>query len=374
MRKYHHVSNWLSCFIPAALGLVVLSVVACRATTDGADFPAGDVSSPVLQDFIQIDESRFMLMFSESVVLEQLAVYDGEGVLCAENVSFQQAEPDAAVLSDGMDSGAFCTELSVETRMPLIAGGRYVLSGTAVDGAGNSLLFQIPFTGYNNRVPGLVLSEIRTGYSKPKVEFVELYVHTPGNLAGVTLYNAADDKYGEYVFPAAEVDAGEYIVVHYRSLEEQRSGCIDETNDDLNASTAADSVDGARDFWIADANARLADSDVVLLRERSGGQLMDAVLFAEDVQSNWKNETLTAAAAEAVATGVWQGDGTPATAAVSAGITLTRTLCRQNIPDIDFAVEAGLPLPENNAGCWGVVKTSGCTPGTANSTEMYEPK
>ena len=323
MRKYHHVSNWLSCFIPAALGLVVLSVVACRATTDGADFPAGDVSSPVLQDFIQIDESRFMLMFSESVVLEQLAVYDGEGVLCAENVSFQQAEPDAAVLSDGMDSGAFCTELSVETRM---------------------------------------------------VEFVELYVHTPGNLAGVTLYNAADDKYGEYVFPAAEVDAGEYIVVHYRSLEDQRSGCIDETNDDLNASTAADSVDGARDFWIADANARLADSDVVLLRERSGGQLMDAVLFAEDVQSNWKNETLTAAAAEAVATGVWQGDGTPATAAVSTGITLTRTLCRQNIPDIDFAVETGLPLPENNSGCWFVVKTSGCTPGAVNSIEMHEPK
>ena len=145
-------------------------------------------------------------------------------------------------------------------------------------------------------------------------------------------------------------------------------------NDDLNASTAADSVDGARDFWIADANARLADSDVVLLRERSGGQLMDAVLFAEDVQSNWKNETLTAAAAEAVATGVWQGDGTPATAAVSTGITLTRTLCRQNIPDIDFAVETGLPLPENNSGCWFVVKTSGCTPGAVNSIEMHEPK
>ena len=176
------------------------------------------------------------------------------------------------------------------------------------------------------------------------------------------------------MFPAAEVDAGEYIVVHYRSLEEQRSGCIDETNDDLNASTAADSVDGARDFWIADANARLADSDVVLLRERSGGQLMDAVLFAEDVQSNWKNETLTAAAAEAVATGVWQGDGTPATAAVSTGITLTRTLCRQNIPDIDFAVETGLPLPENNSGCWFIVKTSGCTPGAVNSIEMHEPK
>lgn len=374
MRKYHHVSNWLSCFIPAALGFVVLSVVACRATTDGADFPEGDVSSPVLQDFIQIDESRFMLLFSESVVLEQLAVYDGDGVLCAENVSFQQAEPDAAVLREGMDSSAFCTEISVTDTVILSAGVPYVLSGTAVDGAGNSLLFQIPFTGYNNRVPGLVLSEIRTGYSKPKVEFVELYVHTPGNLAGVTLYNAADDKYGEYVFPAAEVDAGEYIVVHYRSLEEQRAGCIDETGDDLNASTAADSVDGARDFWIADSNARLADSDVVLLRERSGGRLMDAVLFAEDVQSNWKNETLTAAAAEAVSAGVWQGDGTPVTAAVSAGITLTRTLCRQNIPDIDFAVEAGLPLPENNAGCWGVVKTSGCTLGTANSTEMYEPK
>ena len=99
-------------------------------------------------------------------------------------------------------------------------GTHAVFSASVADSNGNSLSFSVPVTAFNDRVPKLRINEIRTVYSKPKVEYIELYALSDGNLSGVQVSCAMNTANPAYEFPAAEVRAGDYIVYHLRSVEE----------------------------------------------------------------------------------------------------------------------------------------------------------
>lgn len=371
----------LSNVLPILYGLVVtalvvstvLMAVSCKMTAEGVESIQGDMESPVLMDFSQLDESSFELVFSETVVLENLQILENDSVVCDSKAVTVENVSVSALEGEDMQKNACVMRASIVDSTKLDLGKSFVLAGVALDQNGNSLSFGIPFYGYNDSVAGLVLSEVRADATKAKVEFVELYVYRTGNIGGVTLYSANDDDDGEYVFPAADVKKGEYIVVHFRKLEEQSSGCIDETGSDLNFSTAADSCADARDFWVEGTEARIGKSDVILLRERMGGKLLDCVAYAEDDVEEWKKDVFVFAITEAEKEGVWHGGIDVSGAASSQGITNTRTLSRQNIPQIVSAIDAGLPMPENNASCWLLTKTSSASPGAENSTEAYVP-
>lgn len=378
------LAGFVGIAVPLFLLCVSIFSVSCKMTAEGIVSASDDVRNPVLSHFSQESEGSVLLAFTEEVELSSLEVREegaasqGEPVFSGGQIGLervQDAPPFQNEEKGVMVRGVFPESQTLDPGVP------YILSGVALDGNGNSLLFQVPFHGFNNRVAGVVLSEVRTEAEKmktdkAKLEYVELYVHTAGNLAGISLWNANDDKkYGEYVFPAAEVKAGDYVVVHFRTMDEHASGCIDETGDDLNASTAPDSCADVRDFWVPGTGSRLGKSDVILLRERSGGSLMDALLY---VQSSAKDSTRSKlvettrqflgaeAGQEGIDFSTWvSGDGLT---------TINRTLSRQNI---GANVAGAGDVHSASAGeHWFVTKTvgkdKGATPGAPNSSNRYE--
>jgi hypothetical protein len=342
------------CLVAAFVALYLISVfVSCKITPDGIEILTGDFTAPELTEFAAQSEDEFVMNFSEEVRITDVVIKDSDGTVFAEITA----------------PTAFSRTHSLAISQKMSVGKKYRISGIVEDRKRNSLAFSVGISGYNSRVPVLVLSEVRSEYSKPKVEFIELYAVTAGNLAGVTLMSANDGTDYMYEFAPCEVKAGEYIVLHYRKLS---ADCVDETGSNLSLSTGDDSSSG-RDFWVENTpdsagktKAAIGTSDVILLRERIGGKLLDALLYSESSKSAWKNDTLRKAAEEAAQSGLWPGGSDVASAAVSDKTTATRTIGRQNIPQI--AAAKAYSGAANGKGVWMVTATSSASPGKPNSS------
>jgi hypothetical protein len=330
------------------VGAYLVSVfVSCKITPDGVTFIAGDFTAPELRGFSAESAGELVISFSEEVRVTDALI---------------TSEPDGAVFAGLTISGGLAQTQRLELSRQMEAGKKYRVSGIVEDSKGNTLAFSVGFSGYNSRVPVLVLSEVRSDCTKLKVEFIELYAITAGNLAGVTLMSADDGTDCLYEFASCEVKAGEYIVVHYRKLEET---CVDETGNNLSLSGGTDSS-ASRDFWVDNTSARIGKtSDVILLRERAGGRLLDALLYSDSAKSAWKNDTLKKAAEEAVQAGLWVSADV-ADAVAGDKMTATRTMGRQNIPQI--AVAKSYSGAANGKNVWMVTATSSASPGKPNSS------
>jgi hypothetical protein len=326
--------------------------VSCKITPEGIEVLAGDFTAPELLEFSAKSESEIAVVFSEEVRITSAHITSEDGAVY-ESVY-------------GQDELSQVQKFTLAQNMTV--GEKYRVTGIVEDGKGNSLSFSIGFSGYNARVPVLVLSEVRSEYdsSKKRCEFIELYAVTDGNLAGVTLFSAYDGEDCLYEFAPCEVQAGEYIVVHYRKLDE---ACVDETGGSLNLSGGTDAT-SARDFWVNNTAARIGKSDVILLRERAGGRLLDTVLYSETSKAAWKNAVMLKAAEEAAASGLW-GEGSAVLAAIiSDGLTATRTLGRQNISAIVAAQNYSGDF--NGKAAWLVTASSSASPGSPNSSKPYK--
>jgi hypothetical protein len=336
-----------------------ISTTSCKATADSIKVINGDFSTPELCYFVPESNRVLALRFTEPVTVE--------------NIHVTRADTGRVVSTATREETDDQTLVSLELSEPTTLGTPYRVSGIVTDRAGNSLDFSIAFSGYNDSVPRLVLSEIRSEATKPKYEFIELYALSDGNLAGVTLFSANDGNDGIYEFPAAEVKRGEYIVVHYRKIPtdgETLEMLVDETGDDLSAS-AGKETGPWRDFWANNTVARIAKSDVILLRERAGGELLDALLYCLPEKTEWKNDTIYEAAEEAFDCGLWPDGFEPTSALSSDGVTATRTIGRQNIAAL---AASNTESAASGAQVWLVTKTSSASPGKENSSEPYVPK
>ncbi len=311
----------------------------------------GDIKSPVLISVRVESATAIRALFSAPVQL-------GNSVLsCPETgeelvVEGLRTASSAAVPADSIagESGYFSLDLTVRPRMD--AGKKYVFNGTVLDEHGNSLAFAVPLTGYNDRLPRIVINEIRTDYSKPKVEFVEFFTLSAGNLAGMRLLNAANTVDPVYEFPAVEVAEGEYIVLHFRSIEE---GLLDELGSDLALSAGTEALPGARDLWAPYDRAPLKKTNVLQLEERSGGAVLDAFLGCESDKPAWPTEVIAASAAAAFEAEAWQPDAEVGSAVIMTGTTTTRTIGRDQLSaDTDSAAD------------WKIAPTSGASPGRVN--------
>lgn len=379
------LSRLAGLLVPMVLMCASVASVSCRMTPEGVVSVSSDVNDPKMTGFSQESKDTLVLVFSEEVELSSLEVRKGDKenqgdiVISASEMKLgiQSKGRESLVAADGEEAVSMESQV-VEARIQfsgtakLEAGETYILSGVAHDQEGNSLLFQVPFYGYNDDVAGLVLSEVRSGYDKPKVEYVELYVHRSGNLAGISLYFTNKDF--EYVFPSAKVSAGDYIVLHMRALEGE-TGRVDEVGDDLNASTASDSCSDARDFWAPSTSRIVGTNDVIVLRERQNGKVVDALLYAQSGISDAVAKRLIPVAQQMVDEGVWSGSvdfSTWASGEDLSNTATTRSLSRQNIAAVVDAEKAESPVLVGSSTDWMVVK--GATPGQANSTDKYVAK
>jgi hypothetical protein len=277
-------------------------------------------------------------------------------------VSSLRFEPELAV--DSVEGGE---EVTVTLQEPLSGGDRFIADILVADEGGNTLNVLTPFRSRNNEMPRLVINEIRTEYSKPKVEFVELRTLTAGNLGGIRLFlteTGTEEPF--YEFPPARVTAGEYIVVHLRSLD---PNSVNETGDDLGATPSTKENEAwpdSRDFWIPDAKKHLSRKAGMVYLLDQDDEVLDAILWSESADPWWADEKLAGAAEFLSSKSAWVNDREdipgPGDAISSAYTTATRSISRdQDAPDT------------NSPADWYITAASGATPGKKNSMKKYQP-
>ena len=251
--------------------------------------------------------------------------------------------------------------------------GKREICGVLVeDERGNTLGVLLPFYSRNERMPELLITELRTEYSsnkdplKAKVEFVEIKTLGAGNLGAIRLFTAGTSMTEPvFVFPPVEVAAGEYLVLHLRTLD---PAAVNETGGDRGLSPGAEAFPDARDFWVPEAIKRLRKTDAVLLLDQDDA-VLDGVLLSEKSDNAWAKEHMNQAAALLAAKKAWlSADGGsqtpgPRDAVPSKDTTATRTICRD-----ETAADT------NSAADWYITGTGKTSPGKPNSGERYEPK
>jgi hypothetical protein len=242
-------------------------------------------------------------------------------------------------------------------------GERYTADLLVEDEEGNTLTVLVPFRSRNVRMPSLLINELRTEYSKPKTEFVELKTLEAGNLGALRLFIAGNAKNPlVFEFPPVEVQAGEYILVHLRTIDD---GAIDETGDNLALSGGADAGKNSRDFWVPGAEKRLHKTDAVYVMDQDD-TVIDAVMLSEDSDPWWTKDTFVQAADLLYQQGAWtQGEGIPgpsgAVITFNIKTAMTRSISRDAL------------IPDSNTQAdWYITATSGATPGAENNPKRYE--
>jgi hypothetical protein len=284
-------------------------------------------------------------------------------------ISFQFSLP-VEVKSLNLDPPLPVESLSMGSDIKLIlgenprGGERFIADLLVEDSAGNTLNVLIPFRTKNERLPRLLINEIRTEYSKPKTEFVELKTLEAGNLGALRLYIAGNTKAPlVFEFPPVETSAGEYVVLHLRTLDSD-TGTVNETGPNLALSKGNEAGDKARDFWIPGSAKLLHPTDVIYLMDQDD-RIIDAVMLSEAPDSWWSKEEFVQAADMLYQQAAWlSGDGKiagPPDAVITGKTTPTRSICREeSVSD------------SNNAGDWYITANSSATPGGPNSPKRYE--
>ena len=296
-------------FLIAGITIAAVMPVSCKITEQGIKVVSGDYVPPVLNNFVVKDESTVSLTFSEKVEIT------GYVVAIATDDLFGSEEHSSTIdLSPALErvSGVYGTvpcnvvydeeepEIQFVLEQQMEIGQLYQLYAQVRDSVGNTLTLAVPFTGFNSRVPELMITEIQTeSVSQNKAEktagtyrneFVELLVLKSGNLAGLELCSGYDGEAKKYVFPAIEVAAGEIFVVHMRN---RGNGCISEEGDDLTLATASYTSPEIRDLWTDIETTTLGNkTDIIIVRNRSDNRLLDAVMFRASSVEAWTKTML----------------------------------------------------------------------------------
>jgi hypothetical protein len=328
-----------------ALAAAALVFCGCSFSTETAirELLGASAEAPVFLGYRAVSDRELSFQFSLPVRVVTLAF-----------------DPPAKV--ESVEEGATVRVILAE---PLGLGARVVADLLVEDQGENTLNVLIPFRARNGHIPRLLVNELRTEYSKPKVEFVELRAGNGGNLGALRLF-IASNGIGEPVFefPPAEVSEGEYIVLHLRTMEPD---CVDETGKDLGLSKGTEALDTARDFWLPGTVKRIKKTDAVFLMDQDD-RVIDAVFLSETPDAWWAKEEFAETAVFLSGQGAWlPPEGTavprPEDAVISKNTTATRTICRAEGTE-----------DNNRAGDWYITDTSNASPGKANSPKRYTPK
>jgi len=328
--------------------VLMLIFAALSCSTEGAlqQVLGKSAEPPVFLDCRPVSSTEMVFTFSQAV-----------------NVKSLYFDPPLEVKS--IDGGEEVTVIFAKQ----LEEGKKVTADIIVEDSGmNTLNVVVPFRARNDRMPPLVFNEIRTEYSKPKVEFVEFFSKGAGNLGAMRLFVAGQSLTTPvYEFPPVEVKANEYIVLHLRTIEED---CLDETGTNLALSGGTDAHNEARDFWLPGAKKLLHKTDALWLMDQDG-KIIDAILLSEKDDAKWSSDKVSEAANLFGKEKAWlpsngkaaEWSPGPSDAVIAAWTTNTRTICRDN----------SLPI-KPCAGNWYITANSSATPGRENNPKRYQPK
>jgi hypothetical protein len=332
--------------LPELWGRFVLPLVFCFACSCSTEEMMKQVlgsrsEAPVLLDYRAVSSQEIRFMFSLPVRVLSL------------NIS---PELEAAPREEGAQVSILLTEA-------LDGGERLTVDILVEDEQGNTLNALVPLRARNDRIPSLLITELRTEYSKPKGEFVEFKTQSAGNLGALRLFIAGNNKKPlVYEFSPVEVGKGEYVLIHLRNVE---AGTADETGSDLNLSGGTDAAAGARDFWVPGTEKLLHKTDAVYFMDQDD-RVIDAVMLSENPGPWWNKEYLAEAADFLFRQGAWASpEGKipgPSDALITANIktAMTRSLSRDETAE-----------DHNTAADWYVTATGGISPGQPNKPGRF---
>ena len=232
----------------------------------------------------------------------------------------------------------------------------------AEDENGNTINVLVPLRTRNSKIPDIIITELRTEYSKPKCEFIEFKTHSKGNLGAIRVYVAGNSKEPLlYEFPPIETAAGEYITLHLRTMEDSNQN---ELGSNLSESGGVDSSAKGRDLWIPGSTKLLRKTDIIYFLDQDDN-VMDAVMLSENKDAWWNKDYFSEAAEFLYSKNTWiNPDGkicSPADVIQTVGTTVTRTICRDET----------LKLNSHAASDWYITATSCATPGMPNNLKRY---
>jgi hypothetical protein len=336
--------KYISCLL-AVICSIFCTV--CSCVTDGTETTAkilGKSSeAPVFLSCKAVSEKEIDFLFSLPVKVKAL-----------------HFSPD--IQQDGIENGS-------TVRVSISGGpgpGELVTADLlAEDNNGNTINVLVSFRTRNNRLPSLLINELRTEYSKLKGEYIEIRAIEAGNLGALRVIVAGNYKDPLiYEFPSIEVAKGEYITLHLRTTEESNR---DELGSSLEESGGADSSPIARDFWIPGSAKLLHKTDAVYLLDQDDG-VADAVMLSESADPWWKKDYFAEAAEFLYNAAAWKGHDNkicdPSKAVQSAGTTVTRTICR----------DESLGKNSGTAADWYITADRCASPGKPNSSNKYVKK
>lgn len=278
------IKNVFNCILQSLFisGVVIFVVcpLSCHISPQGIELVGGDYISPKIESYKIIDGKHINLKFSEDISLNSVVIENKNKDL----ISVKSIEK-------GKNIGELIVGLEKDTEI----GCEYVMGGVVNDKYGNTLTFSLPFSGYNEKVPLLLISEVQTRYSKVsdlryRCEFVKLHVLEDGNLFGLIIGSASNGKDLDYHFPPLEVKKNDIIVVHFRNKGE---GCIDELGNDLDLSFAPNSCKIGRDLWLNNQGSAFSDSgDVIYLKNIITNKIMDGFMYSNQSKESWSSDSL----------------------------------------------------------------------------------
>ena len=296
----------------------------------------------IFQNCKAVSEDEIEFVFSRPVIVKNLNLL-----------------PDITV--DSVENGSTVKVKLQETAAP---GSLITADIVAEDEKKNTINVLVSLRSKNNRMPELVINELCTENSKPKMEFIEFLMLSDGNLGGmrvIILGNTNAARETIYEFQPVEVKKGDYILLHLRTVEED---CINEYGDNLNESGGTNAAPLARDFWIP-GNSKLVHREATIIYVlNQDDNALAALMVSNSTDVSWSRDYHEQAAAFLFNQGLWQSaQGNicgPVDAAKSTGTTNTRTICRD-----ETARNA------NTAESWYVTVTSGKTAGRPNNPNRY---
>ncbi|MCL2007487.1 MAG: hypothetical protein FWG77_05320 [Treponema sp.] len=251
---------------------------------------------------------------------------------------------DPAVEIGSIEGGS---DVRVTLNKPIEEGKRITADILVEDAGTNTLNVIVPFRARNDRMPKLIFNEVRTEYSRPRVEFVEFLILEAGNLGALRLFIASVSvSVPVYEFMPAEINAGEYLVLNLRTIE--------------------DVSDSPNELHLPGNTKLLRRTDALWLMDQDDN-ILDALLLSENPGPVWASQNLIMAAELFGRHNAWQVDGgaegrapTPADAVITSGTTATRTINRDESTPPSRS-------PSGRAENWYITVTSGNSPGRLNN-------
>lgn len=327
----------------------LLTLLGCNPVAEYQAVYTGDIDPPRFAGIEPVDAGEVRLRFDEPVVpLRESLFLDGEPL------------PEEFLAgTEGV--------VSLKPTSLFNPGQEYHFQGIFADAAGNSTSVATRFYGPNPDLPPLLINEFNPEGSRTNPDMIELIALEAGNIGGATLYEGSpSDWESRLVLPAVEVEAGAYILLHWKP-----EGSPEEVNElrRPDESGGINAHEEAWDYWLQGGDGYTNTNGSLVLCEHPGGAILDAVIFStkrfdpEEENRGFYWASVLLRNEEIVAAGEWKIQGeeiVPEDAINPEDSSATRSINRT-----PGAADTNSPAD------WHIVPSGGATFGYENSIERY---